>query len=404
MEQLRTALEKTPTYRHLEGIAIARIEPELLRTKLRYLRHVPFFKKFVPFFEKKVFSLSFFVFLLIIFNFTSDMSQASTRKKRTNLTYADKAAIIENFEMPKPTLSKDQVVDKYKIHITTLNKILQDKETITKTAATISGSRNAARSGEFPELEKGLYEWFLSARAKNLPVTGELLQTKAKQFALAADIPADKFHASNGWLSNFKSRFSITGRKLVGESGSTKIEDVEKGWKMVSDALEEYGEENCFNADETGLYFRMTPEYSLVCEKEPSHGTKQSKERITILVCSNASGSRKLPLVAIGKSANPRGMPKTLPLTYRSNKKAWMTSVIFEEFVKEFDSKMSAPTALLLDNASVHGISDNLALAHTTIIFLPPNTTSRTQPMDAGIIQTMKLRYRKAMINKVRKN
>jgi len=56
---------------------------------------------------------------------------------------------------------------------------------------------------------------------------------------------------------------------------------------------------------------------------------------------------------------------------------------------------------LILDNASVHGIASDLELKHLKIIFLPPNTTSMTQPMDAGIIQTIKLRYRKALVGKV---
>jgi len=88
-------------------------------------------------------------------------------------------------------------------------------------------------------------------------------------------------------------------------------------------------------------------------------------------------------------------------MIYKANKKAWMTSEIFEQFTKELDKTCSCDTALILDNASVHGIASNLDLKHLKIIFLPPNTTSKTQPMDAGIIQALKLRYRKAMMTKV---
>ena len=51
---------------------------------------------------------------------------------------------------------------------------------------------------------------------------------------------------------------------------------------------------------------------------------------------------------------------------------------------------------LLLDNFSGHGKKDHLPeLQNTKISFLPPNTTSVLQPMDAGIIATLKTRYRK---------
>ena len=94
-------------------------------------------------------------------------------------------------------------------------------------------------------------------------------------------------------------------------------------------------------------------------------------------------------------------MPQKLPVSYKSNKKAWMTSAIFEDFVLALDKSLSQPSVLLLDNASVHGIAGEKTLQHLKIVFLPPNTTSRTQPCDAGIIQALKLRYRKAMVDQV---
>ena len=39
---------------------------------------------------------------------------------------------------------------------------------------------------------------------------------------------------------------------------------------------------------------------------EACHGGKQAKDRLIVLVATNATGSEKLPLLAIGKSANPR--------------------------------------------------------------------------------------------------
>ena len=50
-----------------------------------------------------------------------------------------------------------------------------------------------------------------------------------------------------------------------------------------------------------------------------------------------------------------------------------------------------------MDSASVHKMAaENVApgLRHTTVVHLPKNTTSRTQPLDEGIIQTFKLVYR----------
>lgn len=48
---------------------------------------------------------------------------------------------------------------------------------------------------------------------------------------------------------------------------------------------------------------------------------------------------------------------------------------------------------LLIDNAPSHILGD-LVLSNVTVHFLPPNTTSKIQPLDAGIISAFKRRYR----------
>jgi hypothetical protein len=41
-------------------------------------------------------------------------------------------------------------------------------------------------------------------------------------------------------------------------------------------------------------------------KKKSAPGHKSSKERISVLACSNASGTHKLQLIGIGKSKKPR--------------------------------------------------------------------------------------------------
>lgn len=51
------------------------------------------------------------------------------------------------------------------------------------------------------------------------------------------------------------------------------------------------------NADETGLFWKMLPDKTYVHAKEKSvPGRKISKERVTVLLCENASGTKKLNL------------------------------------------------------------------------------------------------------------
>jgi DDE superfamily endonuclease len=106
-----------------------------------------------------------------------------------------------------------------------------------------------------------------------------------------------------------------------------------------------------------------------------------------------------LPCWVIGKYQNPRCFKginiKLLDIQYRWNSKAWMTGTMFIEYIKWFNQQMHGRKVLLLiDNCPAH-IKEGYNLYNTRIQFLPPNTTSKIQPCDAGIIRNLKVYYRK---------
>src|SRR5690554_3410109 len=82
-------------------------------------------------------------------------------------------------------------------------------------------------------------------------------------------------------------------------------------------------------------------------------------------------------------------------MTYRANTKAWMTLKIFHEWLKWFDGRMNRRVLLILNNCSAHATVTTLPpLMNTEVLYLPPNMTSKLQPMDAGIIRSFKAHYR----------
>ena len=123
------------------------------------------------------------------------------------------------------------------------------------------------------------------------------------------------------------------------------------------------------------------------------------------MTCANADGA--CLLVVIGESAKPRALKnimKSLPVYYTNQKSTWMNSAIFSKWF--FDTFVSEVTkylknkylpikaVLLVDNASCH--PDDFVLKKGNIIakFLPANTTSIIQPMNQGIIENLKRRYK----------
>ena len=115
--------------------------------------------------------------------------------------------------------------------------------------------------------------------------------------------------------------------------------------------------------------------------------------------------------VVIGKYAKPRCFKnvnmRALPASYKNQRSAWMNSEIFAEWFKndfvpavkrhQRAQNIRSPKALLLmDNCSAH--PEELRSRSVTCMFLPPNTTSLIQPMDQGVLQAAKNRYKRKLL------
>ena len=70
--------------------------------------------------------------------------------------------------------------------------------------------------------------------------------------------------------------------------------------------------------------------------------------------------------------------------------------------MRQLDQKFSAANRkidLIIDNCTVHPHVEQLNSIE--LIFLPPNTTSHTQPMDQGIIRALKAKDRSLAVRKL---
>ena len=82
---------------------------------------------------------------------------------------------------------------------------------------------------------------------------------------------------------------------------------------------------------------------------------------------------------------------KNLPYKYKSQKKSWVDSQVFEEWVRKLDQKFrleGGKIALLIDNCPAHpSVFD---LTNVQVVFLQPNTT---QFYNRWILRSLKIYY-----------
>lgn len=177
--------------------------------------------------------------------------------KKLCKTAAEKLEIIRDIENGKRV--KD-VCRERQMKQSTVSTIFKKREDLKRQAQECPSSlkRKKPRPCKSPQLEKAVCLFVQKARDENIPLSGPIIQSKAKFFAESLKI--EGFEASNGWLTKFTARNGFSYKTICGESKAVDL-TVADDWKesVLPDLIKNYEPENIFNADETGLFFKCLP-------------------------------------------------------------------------------------------------------------------------------------------------
>ncbi len=333
------------------------------------------------------------------------MSKPAAKRARIEITMAEKKALCQ-FKVKNSKATYDDMMSWFKksfdkpIGRSTVGDIIRakDKWMGKNTSTKVLQQCTRDCSPKYQQLEDALFIWLNNMISKHVSVSDMMLVEKAKQFG--ADLGITDFGYSNGSLQGFKERRGIKSHTYHGESESADMTLVQEGREALQQTLSRFMPDDIYNMDETGLFFRLGPNRTLATGAVK--GTKKKKDRLTVALCCNATGTDKLTPLVIGKSKRPRCFGKKgtfnpeIYVQYLNNTKAWMTSPIYQQWLRDLDRRMRRANrhiCLLVDNAPSH-IHEGLELTNVTAVFLPPNTTAHLQPCDAGIIKNFKLKYR----------
>ncbi|NXQ32581.1 TIGD3 protein, partial [Alaudala cheleensis] len=115
-------------------------------------------------------------------------------------------------------------------------------------------------------------------------------------------------------------------------------------------------------------------------------------ERLTLLLCANASGSEKVPLRAVGDSPRPRCLRgvnlEQMPWSYRAGSPAGLTAPLFAEWLREFNEAMRRQGKSVLLLLAKHEAHPYLQLSNVRMVF----------PLDRGIAGDLKGHYRRRLL------
>ena len=358
----------------------------------------------------------------------SGSSKAGEEKRKVvRKTIEFKKELITKYEsgMRVSVLAKEFGMAK-----STISTILKNKDQL-KASEVAKGSSvlSKQRPQVLEEVEKLLLIFINEKQLSGDSLSEDAICAKAK--ILYEDIKKDPiivpegfdFKASRGWFEKFKKRSGIHSIVRHGEAASSDKAAADKykvEFKQCVNA-EQYVPQQVFNMDETGLFWKKMPRRTYITREEKSmSGHKPMKDRLTLLLCGNASGDFKVKPLLIYHSENPRAFKANnvikgrLPIIWRSNKKAWLTRQICTEWVHEVfgpavkkyleEKKLPLRCCLLMDNAPAHppGLEEDLTeeFDFIKIKFLPANTTPLLQPMDQQVIANFKKLYTKFLFQR----
>ncbi|XP_062935365.1 tigger transposable element-derived protein 5 [Cynocephalus volans] len=229
----------------------------------------------------------------------------------------------------------------------------------------VGTQRKKMRLANEEEIDRAVYSWFLTLRQHGVPLSGPVIQAQAEAFARQIYGPECTFKASHGWFWRWQKRHGISSQRLYGEAGPpapgpapgppVKEEPApppgagplpDRAPAPPPPAEGGYGDEQIYNANVTGLYWKLLPEQAAPRGAgDPAAGgcTRRWRgDRVTVLLAANLTGSHKLKPLVIGHLPDPPSLrhhnQDKFPASYRYSPDAWLSRPLlrgwfFEEFV-----------------------------------------------------------------------
>ncbi|XP_066235735.1 tigger transposable element-derived protein 5 [Saccopteryx leptura] len=224
----------------------------------------------------------------------------------------------------------------------------------------VGTQRKKMRLANEEEIDRAVYSWFQALRQHGVPLSGPLIQAQAEAFARQIYGPECTFKASHGWFWRWQKRHGISSQRLYGEAEPPAVGPAsgppvkqEPARPPVASPLPSrapappppaeggYGDEQIYNANVTGLYWKLLPEQAAPLGAGGC-GRRRRDDRVTVLLAANLTGSHKLKPLVIGQLPDPPSLrhhnQDKFPASYRYSPDAWLSRPLlrgwfFEEFV-----------------------------------------------------------------------
>uniref|UniRef100_A0A0C9PMI6 JRKL_0 protein n=1 Tax=Fopius arisanus TaxID=64838 RepID=A0A0C9PMI6_9HYME len=338
----------------------------------------------------------------------------SKKRRNTSVQVHEKLKALEKV---KQGCSRHQVAKELGVHSSTVDGWIKNEKNLQKWASEHNGvmplAKKRLRKPVHELIDRAMWLWHRERSSAGCTFTGPGVKIQALLFRNQLGA-SQTFTASQGWLTKWQKRYGIKlGVQNTTASSADSLEEEEmvikyrdKFAEMVNS--EDFTPDQVFFCDFIGLNYRQLPDSVINDLGTTEDGQKHLKERITLMACTNATGSCKLPLVLIGKFPKPRAIKNLSqrPVSYRNQISSYITGRIFtnwfnNEFVPgvtEMLVNRGVPPRAVLFMDNCLSLPLGMRIQDIRIEFLPPHTTALVQPLGQGWLKSLKVSYRQELM------
>lgn len=258
-----------------------------------------------------------------------------------------------------------------------------------------------------------LQEWVSQSIWNGIPINSPIIQDTAQSvwYRIPAEHREGNGSFSYKWINNFLSKMDINISNLDEELPKPpKIWTFEER-NALKRIFATIPSQDIFTLDETFLAYNLPLDYA---QYEASQ-IQRVIEVATVMLCSNLEGTEKLKPLVVGKYNSYRSFRNYFPeepsdsisqsllgekmarrfgISYHSNRKSWLTSNLFHDWLARWDKRLAADNRtiwIILDDSCSHRII-NPHLKNIKLVYTSAN--SRFLPFNWGVLDEFKTRYR----------
>ncbi|XP_076285983.1 uncharacterized protein LOC143211833 [Lasioglossum baleicum] len=252
-------------------------------------------------------------------------------------------------------------------------------------------------------LKQELFQWVCDRHATSSILDKHLLREKTLE--LTKSFGLTEFKWSNKWMSCFLKEHSI----VTDPSDLSRLDPVFRNYRdwidMMRSTIIKYKYRDLFHVDELSMYSDVLPSRILSSSKIVGNPDVYgiSRNRITVLLGCNSSGSTKLPLLVCGPYSS---RTTTKDHVYCHSENSTISDDLFKDWLTALNDRMSRTNRkilLFLSRSRSRALRD-FPLSNVNLIYLPTDFPSMLRPLQKDVFHYVKMIFRRRYAERLKRH